>query len=183
VGGQKMIDELNAAIADYQTKWQKLLKGRADKGFFDSLKPKALGWKVTDRAAYDKMCSELHDQADMIVEKWMNERWIAKVHLKDTKLSGGIEIIKVMERRPGSTDVIGLDHLDFYSPNVAKGEEVLAKEPSLKWSREENDTMENYNWLSIWFDGTEAKLKTDTVVDVVIAELAVLSKQVKANRA
>src|SRR5580704_10528113 len=103
-----MFDEFNRAVENYDNKWKKLVNERVDKKFFQSLKPTAIGWKVADRAEYNKLCTELHDQTDMIVEKWMNGRWIAKLHLRDTKLSSGIEIVKVMERRPGSTDTVGL---------------------------------------------------------------------------
>jgi len=174
-----MIDELNKAIEEYQVKWDKLIEERSDKAFFQALKPTAVGWKVVNRAEYDQMCAELHDQTDQIIETWMNGRWIAKLHLKDAKLSNGIEIIKIMQRRSSSADAVGLDHLDFYSPNVVNGEEILTKEPGLKWTRENNDVIEGYDWLSIWFDGTEAKLKSDTVIDIIIAELDILNKRLK----
>ncbi|MEJ0072928.1 MAG: hypothetical protein WDN27_02465 [Candidatus Saccharibacteria bacterium] len=52
----------------------------------------------------------------------MNGRWIAKVQLKDAALSNGVTIIKIMQRRPGSEDAVGLDHVDFYSPEVESAE-------------------------------------------------------------
>lgn len=173
-----MIDELNTAISEYWTKWQALVAARHNKAFFEGLKPTAAGWKVTDRAEYDRICKELHDQSDRIVETWMNGRWIAKCVLRDSELSGHIKIIKVMQRRPGSDDAIGLDHLDFYSPPLTEVESVLQKESDLKWTRETNDILEGYDWLSIWFEGTEAKLKNDTVLDIIATELG----QVNQNR-
>ncbi|HJQ08023.1 MAG TPA: hypothetical protein VJ836_00915 [Candidatus Saccharimonadales bacterium] len=161
-----MIDEINKAIEAYHNKWHKLVAARADHAFFESLKPTAIGWKVAGRTEYDKVFAELHDMCDQIVDVTLNDRWIAKMHLKDTKLSGGIEIIKLMQHRPASTDAVGLDHLDFYSPDVTK--EKLAAEKDLAWTEEENGLC---RWLSIWFEGTEAKLRPDTVIDVCIAEL------------
>lgn len=164
-----MIDELNDAVAQYQSKWKTLVAARQNKEFFEALKPVAVGWKTTDRAEYDRICTELHDQSSQLIETWMNGRWVAKFLLRDTQLTGGIEIVKIMQRRPNSTDSVGLDHLDFYG--VTDAESILKNETDLQWTREKNDIIDGYDWLSIWFDGTEAKLKTDTVLDIIIAEL------------
>jgi hypothetical protein len=174
-----MIDELNQAVEIYHTKWHKLVQERKDKTFFEGLRPVAIGWKVADRAEYDHMYAALRDQADRIIETWMNGRWIAKVHLKDA-LDCGIALVKIMERRPGSTDALGLDHLDFYSPAVTKAERILKQEPGLKWSWENNDVIEGYDWISLWFDGTEAKLKAGTVLDIIIAELSGINQKIKS---
>lgn len=173
-----MLNELNEALADYQTKWHAFAAARKDQEFFAGLKPTAVGWKVTDRAEYDQMCAELHDLSDHVVETWMNGRWIAKFHLRDQQPVDGLTIIKVMQRRPGSEDAVGLDHLDFYSPAVEQAEAVLAAEDGVKWSRESNDIIAGYDWISVWFDGTEAKLKTDTVLDIIAAEMKQLSRQI-----
>lgn len=166
-----MIDELNTALKGYFTKWDVLVTARKDQAFFTDLKPVAVGWKVADRAEYDKLCTLLHDQSVRIIETWMNGRWIAKVQLKDDSLERGMKIIKVMQRRPGSKDALGLDHVDFYSPKVVDGEAVLKQETDLQWSQESNDIIAGYEWLSIWFEGTEAKIKAGTVFDIIIAEL------------
>ncbi|MEJ0072929.1 MAG: hypothetical protein WDN27_02470 [Candidatus Saccharibacteria bacterium] len=38
--------------------------------------------------------------------------------------------------------------------------------------------IDGYDWISIWFEGAEAKLKSDTVLDIVSAELTELSKEI-----
>ncbi|HKR81618.1 MAG TPA: hypothetical protein VJR27_01315 [Candidatus Saccharimonadales bacterium] len=175
-----MIDEINQALEAYHVKWHELIAKRSDKAFFEALKPVAVGWKVAGRAEYERLYTELHDQCDQIIETWMNNRWIAKMHLRDSKLDGNLEIIKIMQRRPGSNDAIGLDHLDFYGPTVdKKGEAILKAEPGLKWSRESNDLISGYEWLSLWFDGAETKLRSSTVLDVIGAELTELSQKIK----
>lgn len=176
-----MLDELNQAIAEYQGKWQRFVGGRLNREFFQALKPVAVGWKVADRAEYDRLCAELHDSCDKIIETWMNGRWIGKMHVRDTKLASGIEIVKVMQRRPGSHDATGLDHVDFYSPEVARAEEVLSQEKDVNWTRETNDAVAGYGWISIWFAGTEAKLKDTTVLDIVIGELGELNRKITGN--
>ncbi|SRR6266702_1390778 len=176
-----MIDELNEALEQYHAKWHKLVSGRRNKTFFEGLMPTAVGWKTADRAEYDRLCAELHDQSDHIAETWMNGRWIAKFHLRDVKLAGDIEIVKIMQRRPGSSDAVGIDHVDFYSTEVAGAERILQDEPDLKWTNESNDVIAGYGWISIWFDNTEAKLKRDTVLDIVSAELQQLSDKIKGE--
>jgi hypothetical protein len=166
-----MLETVGKGLELYWNKWDTLVATRQDKQFFRSLKPTAVGWKVEDRAEYDRLVAELHDKAGQVVETWMNGRWIAKLLLRDAELPGDVRIIKVMMRRPGSSDAVGLDHVDFYSPSIEEVEKKLTVESDLKWTRENNDIIAGYDWLSVWFDGTEAKLKNDTVLDIVAAEL------------
>lgn len=175
-----MLEEVNAKLEIYEQKWQKLIAVRHDRQFFARLKPTAVGWKTEDRAEYDRLVAELHDQADQIIETWMNGRWIAKLHLKDTHLANGAQIVKIMQRRPGSEDAVGLDHIDFYTSDMRHAESVLSSESDLKWSQESNDVIEGYEWLSIWFDGTEAKIKSDTVLDTIQIELKQLNERLIA---
>lgn len=174
-----MLEQIEDELEVYNQKWQSVVTKRTNKAFFESLKAVALGWKVADKASYTEALAALHDQADKIIETWMNERWVAKVHLKDQTVGGGISIIKIMERRPGSEDALGLDHVDFYSSDVTRGEEILKAEPDLKWTRENNDIIAGYDWLSVWFEGTEAKLKSDTVLDIIGLELQELNQRIK----
>src|SRR6266540_4685412 len=141
-----MIDELQTALTEFHAKWHTLVAARKDTSFFEALKPTAIAWKTTDRAEYDKLYAELHDQADQIIETWMNERWVAKFHLRDRQLQGGIEIVKLMQRRPGSTDAVGFDHVDFFSTqDRAAMQAVLQQEPDLKWNVESNSIIEGYD--------------------------------------
>jgi hypothetical protein len=173
-----MLEQINADLKEYFDKWETLKAARNNNEFFDALKPVAVGWKAEDLDDYTRICQALHDQCDSIVEVWMNERWIAKLHLKDEAAEQGITIIKVMQRRPSSTDLVGLDHVDFYTQADDNGESVLQAESDLKWSNESNDVLEDYSWLSIWFDGTEAKLKNSTVLNNIIQELDILNKRI-----
>lgn len=175
-----MLEELNVTLKDYNRKWARLINERQNKEFFAGLKPVAVGWKVADKAEYDRIYEELRLQCDKIIETWMNDRWIAKLHLKESKLPGGIEIIKLMQRRLGSDDALGLDHVDFFSLAVTNARPILESERNMKWSLENNDAVEGYSWLSVWFDGTEAKLKAATVLDIITQELQELNQAIKA---
>ena len=171
-----MIDELTAAIREYQTKWQALVAERDNKAFFESLKPTSVAWKTTDLADYDAKMAELRDMCDQIFVVWMNDRWIAKLHLKDAILPMNLRIIKLMQRRPDSTDAVGLDHVDFYTPDGGTIEPTLKKEPNLKWNYEKN----NAEWHSVWFAGTEAKIRDDTICSVCADELLATEKAILA---
>jgi hypothetical protein len=173
-----MIDELNQAILAYKTKWQAFVAKRQDKSFFRDLKSTAVAWKVKDMADFNSKFNELRDKCDRIVLKWMNDRWVAKMHLKDESLAEGMTIIKLMQRRPGSSDAIGLDHVDFYSITAKDSADLLNRDENIKWTREENG---NCKWISVWFADTEAKLRSDTVIDATIDDLQELNKKVLAK--
>lgn len=174
-----MIDELNKAVADYKTKWEALVTGRTDKAFFEGLKPTSIGWKTEDLAEYNALFNELKDQCDQIFIVWLNERWIAKMHLKDTELEWGLRVVKLMQRRPGSTDATGLDHVDFYTPHGDRIEPALKQEPGLKWNYERSNKFAA--WHSVWFEAGEAKLRDNTVMDVCVKELQEMRDEVLAS--
>lgn len=173
-----MIDEINTALRDYFIKWQGLVDGRTERQFFADMKPTAVGWKVADRAEYVNVVSQLFDRCGRVHETRMNDRWIAKLVLDDLELEGGIIVLKVMERRPHASDALGLDHVDFYAPDTSRYEEVFKGEShDLKIVQESNDAIDSYSWTSIWFDGTEAKIKPYTVLGTVADDLRRLETQ------
>ena len=163
-----MIDEFNVATKEFGLKWQKLVEERKDKRIFESARPISIGWKVADKAAFDICYAELLDLCDQVHLKWMNERWIATMILREPSLEWGMQVVKLMQRRPGSSDTLGFDHLDFYTPDVGDAAAMQAAEPDLKWTDEVNGLCK---WTSLWFDGTEAKMRRESVVEVCIAEL------------
>lgn len=164
-----MIEELNQALKSYHDKWHELVEARKNKAFFEGLKPTAVGWKTVDLADFDQRFAELRPLCDQVHLGWINERWLVTMHLKDKQLTGGITIIKLMQHRPGSGNAVGLDHLDFLIPGKFEATTILAAELNLKWTKEMNG--DHCRWLSIWFAATEAKLRTDTVLQACIDEL------------
>lgn len=175
-----MLEELNTAIDIYVAKWQKLLEGRRNKRFFEQLRPTSVGWKTEDFADFQARFIGLRDMSEQIHMKWMNERWIATMHLKDdVKLGLGIEVIKLMQRRPNSKDAVGLDHIDFLIPENVDAPTILAAESGLSWTDEANG--EFCKWISIWFEDTEAKLRTNTSFSVCIAEMQAVDKKLLAR--
>lgn len=163
-----MIDELNQAIEVYHMKWHKLIDLRRDKIFFQNLKPTSAGWKTKDLADFQTRAAELQSLCEQVHFGWINERWLGTFYLRD-EIACELKIIKLMQRRPNSTDAIGLDHLDFLIPEGKDAKTVLKEEPGLRWTEEKNG--KQCKWISLWFDNTEAKLRRDTVLQVCADEL------------
>jgi len=172
-----MFGPLNEALEAFQKKWQRLVDARSDKQFFAALKPLAVGWKTEDLKEFDHLFKQFRSVSSMAHLGWINGRWVATFVLRDTtQLIWKVPMVKLMQRRPGSTDPVGLDHIDFYDTEQRGYEKVLLHEPGLKWSHEDNG--EFCKWISIWFDGTEAKLRTDTTLDVGMAEMRAAKERI-----
>lgn len=164
-----MLEKFNQELKKYLESWDKYYAPLKNHEFFKGAKPTAIGWKTSDLAEFDAMLAELRTSCDQIHCGWVNERWLATLHLKEVELTGGIQLIKLMQRRPGSTDPVGLDHVDFYIPDKTLLETALKHETGVKWTNESNNP--HCSWVSIWFEDTEAKLRDNSVLDVCIAEL------------
>ncbi len=172
------MEEINNAINGYMGKWQGFVAQRKNKDLFERLRPTAVGWKVADLAEHDRVVNELRGACDQVLSIWMNGRWITKLHLRESQLNGGIEIVKVMQRRPDSQDALGIDHLDFMDMEETNTKAILEEE-GVKFTEEENGKCV---WTSIWFDDTEAKLRRGTVLDVVIAELDETNNKIRGRK-
>jgi hypothetical protein len=55
----------------------------------------------------------------------------------------------------------------------------LTQETDLEWTEEKNG--DHCKWLSIWFGGTEAKLRSDTVLQVCADEMLDYQKKLTEN--
>lgn len=176
-----MSDQINRALEEYFGKWQALIDGRQDeqnKEFFERLKPTAVGWKVADFDEYSRLLAKWRGACDTIVEKWINERWVAKLHLKEP-LNGDIELIELIVRRPDSASELGFNGVDFLCMEETNAKAILEEENDLKWSEEKNGISE---WISIRFDGTEAKLRPWTVLDLAQEELRLISNKIRGQK-
>lgn len=172
-----MIDELNQALTVYRAKWQLLLTKRNNKEFFERLRPTSVAWKAEDIVDFNTRFMQLRDLSDQVHIGWINERWLATFHLREVTLTEGLTVVKLMQRRNGSNDATGLDHLDFYfNPEVYTAKDVLSVESDLTWEEENNG--ERCKWLSVRFDNTEAKIRSDTVLDVCINEMKDVREQI-----
>lgn len=169
-----MLSELDGCINDYLKKWERFVQERKDPAFFGGLKPTAVGWKTEDFEDFDHRLAQLKGACNQLHLGWVNERWLATLYLKDV-LAGGVRIIKLMQRRPGSTDEVGLDHVDF-AADTDSLMAFLRQEPEVKWTEERNG--DHCHWTSIWFAGTEAKFRPDTVLATAALELGVADRRI-----
>lgn len=163
-----MIDELTEAIVAYQASWQRLVNQRTTAAFFNDLKPTCVGWKVADLADFDRRFTQLRDASEQVHLGWVEGRWLATFCLSQM-LPMEIRVVKLVQRRPESTDAIGLDSLDFLLPQGVDIMRVLQQETDLTWTEKRKN--DRFKWISIWFDDTEAKLRHDTVLDVCALQL------------
>lgn len=158
------MEEITQAVEAYFTKWKAFIAD-PNKLFLTGLTPTAIGWKVEDRAELDMRFQALVDLSTQAHFGWVNDRWLITLFMKE-ELPWGVRVIKLMQRRPGSKDAVGLDHVDFFAPEVT---EVQLGAANVKWTAETNG--DTCKWLSVWFDDTEAKLRDDTVLEVCADEL------------
>jgi hypothetical protein len=172
-----MIDELREKVITYLDEWALLSEQRQNKAFFANLKPTAVGWKATDRDELMKQLAEVRDLCDQIHFGWVNERWLITLHFKELLLPGNITVLKLMERRPGSNDPVGLDHVDFYAGG-GNVKTALKNETDLRYEEEKNGA--HCKWISVWFDGGEAKLRNDTVLKVCADEMLEFEEKIIA---
>jgi hypothetical protein len=172
-----MQQELETALEAYHIKWHTLVSGRGNKDFFTGLRPTAVGWKTVDEADFWARFMDLHKISVQSHTGWVDERWLATFYLREP-LAQGVSLVKLMQRRPGSTDATGLDHLDFLIPKNSDTKKVLEVESELKWSEEFNG--DHCKWISLWFDSTEAKLRSDTVLEVCANEMKTVERALLA---
>ncbi len=177
-----MIRDINAALTDYRTNWATLIAARTDKTFFDALVPVAVGWKVADVVSFDQAVKALRDQCDFVLHTWLNDRWIAKMVLRKPATEWPVPVIKIMQVRPGSTDALGLDHVDFYATQSPSEIEVTLQKEGLRWTHEVNHDGDKYPWASLWFASTEAKIKHYSVLDIYADQFTVISDSIKQGK-
>jgi hypothetical protein len=172
-----MHEELNAEINNYQFHWKDWAMHRVHRDYFEQLQPTAIGWKVADIAEFDKRFAVLRAHSHQVHMGWVNKRWIATFVLKES-LAWNIKIVKLMQRRVGVTDATGLDHIDFMVGEGLTAAHLKNQDQELEVTDEENG--EHCKWVSIWFKGSEAKLRSNTTLDVCIAEMQEVSNELRA---
>jgi len=141
------------------------------------LPPTALGWKVADRARFNQLLTGLSDRADQAHIGTVDGRKIASI-VMTKPMQGDIYIVKLMQRRPGSDDPPGLDHVDFLLPESIEETAKLLDKAKIHYTPQANEL---HHWLSLRFgeDGRyEAKLLDHLVLEVGVAELQFAAKQI-----
>lgn len=161
-------DSLKTSLVNYEKAW----KAFVVINHFESIEPSwqrvAISWKVEHKVALFGNLRRIGDQAEQIHIGTINDRFIAMAILK--KKYAGVRMIKLLERRPGSQDPLGLDSVDFRVDDMDVTYELL-KTAGAHVAREHNDV---HAWLSLRFGKNheyEAKFIDHSLVGVAISEL------------
>jgi hypothetical protein len=165
------IDDINRSAKAYFTK----LNTFVNQYNLTPRVPSTIAWKVTDINAF---CDDLsgflsHKQISQCHIGFVDKRYIASIVFKQP-IYQNIHILKLMQRRPQSTDPIGLDHADFIVDNFSEFVAELTKQKVPEWSLESNEI---HGWISVWFNNTEAKYVDHIVLDVGVKELQEITQQ------
>jgi hypothetical protein len=137
--------------------------------------PSTIAWKVTDINEFNDTLSGFL-KGNLVIQchiGFVDKRYIASVVFKQP-IYRNVSILKLMQRRPGSSDPVGLDHADFPVNNLSSLENEFKAKNVPKWSHESNEV---HSWISAWLDGTEAKFVDHIVLDVGVKELQDITKQ------
>jgi hypothetical protein len=156
IGGEHNIEQ---AFKKYNAAWRKLsLKLKA--------KPTTISWKVASKDDLFKNLEVLKNQTEQVHIGTVNDRFIASVVL--TQPIHNMSIIKILERRAGSRDLLGLDSIDYLVENINASHEKIKDYGAVK----ESNAM--HEWLSLRFGENkefEAKFTDHLVLEVAIKEL------------
>ncbi len=169
-------EALSQSLEKYFFKWDEYVSRMGLYGIAEKMRPVAVGWKVGSRAEYRRAMSVLDNYAVQIHSVTVGKRKIATVVL-EKPLARGIQVIKVIERREGSRDIVGLDHVDFYLP-IVEGVAEMLERGEANWRRQGND---KYKRLSVRFGPEslyEAKIIDHTVLNIAADELNYASQKI-----
>jgi len=172
---------LDRRLKAYSIAWEKFVTSLGEGGaWLGTLPPTALGWKVADRASFNRTLATLSDSSEQLHVGTVNGRKIASI-VVPKPLEGDIHIIKLMERRRGSNDPIGLDHVDFLLADSLEAAAKRLDKAKIPYTPEANDI---HRWLSLRFgeDGKhEAKLLDHLVLDVAVEEMRAAIVEIVKN--
>jgi len=163
---------ISQAIVDYRKAWVKLLE-QSDSLKLDA-RPTTLSIKVADKAALYKILQDNADNIEQVHIGTVNDRYIASAALK--RPYQGLPILKILERRPGASDPLGLDSLDYLVNDIEQTFRAL-QNAGLAVLKEHNEVHE---WLSLRFGDKnqfEAKFTDHLVLEVAIKELGLSIKK------
>lgn len=169
-------EALSQSLERYFNKWDEYVARMGLFAIAEKMRPVAVGWKVGSRAEYRRAMNVLDNFSVQAHSVNVGKRKIATVVLEEP-LARDIKVIKVIERREGSRDVVGLDHVDFYLP-IIEGIAEMLERGEANWRRQGNDT---YKRLSVRFGPEslyEAKIIDHTVLNIAADELNYASQKI-----
>ncbi len=160
---------LVGALQRYNLAWRAFLNEYDLHDFAAYAQATTLGWKVADKAKLFSSLQSIAIDIEQVHIGTVDERHIASVILH-TPLEANLWILKILERRAGSKDALGLDSIDYLVPDIEQTFRGL-ETAGVYVVREQNDM---HKWLSVRFgqnDEFEAKFSDQLVLDVAGREL------------
>jgi hypothetical protein len=158
--------DVDASLQTHKLAWQEL---RTKYGLLE-FRATTLSIKVADKAALYAVLQDNVNNIEQVHIGTVNDRYIASAVLKEPFES--LPILKVLERRPGANDSLGLDSIDYLVDDLGQTFQML-HEAGLPVVKEQNDV---HAWLSLRFGESsrfEAKLTDHVVLEVAIKELQI----------
>lgn len=169
-------EALSQSLEKYFNKWEEYVARMGLYAIAEKMRPVAIGWKAGSREDYRRIMNVLDNYAQQVHSVTVGNRKFATIIL-DEPLARNIRTIKVIERRPKSRDIVGLDHVDFYLP-VIEGIAEMLERGEANWRKQGNDT---YQRISVRFGPEslyEAKIVDHTVLNIAADELNHASQKI-----
>ncbi len=140
-------------------------------------RPTALGIKVADESTLIDAQQTYFSFGDMVFTAPVNDRSISTI--RKQRPFGGcatLRYVKLLQRRPGASDKLGLEHLDLTVPPASDLEVIalrlVARHIPCEWQQNGS-----HGWLSIRYEGFEFKIVDHSVWRVCCVEAEAMLKQ------
>lgn len=168
------MEDIKQALQTYFKEWEAWC-AQAQQYPFARLMPMHVGWKVRDEAALGHMVDKLLPFTEQGHIGTVNDRKIVLLALKQPVEN--VPVLQLMQLRPASTDLLGLDHVAFYCSDIAHLETALKSSP-YTWEYQRNP---GHQWISLWFGDKKREVKffDHTSLDLGAHELQEASAAIK----
>jgi hypothetical protein len=171
--------EVRRSLQEYFAAWRQW-SGEAQEAAglrLGQCKPTNFGWKVADLATFNAALTDWMARTAQLHVSTVNERKLGLL-VPDQPIEG-VPIVEIMQRRPGSSDPLGLDHVAFYYPDTAELKKVLSG-TNFSWEEQGNN---HHSWISVMFGDKpyEAKFFNHTALKVAVIEMREVDDRLMAE--
>jgi hypothetical protein len=165
------------ALTDYQTAWKAFIIVHHLELFDTQITATTLSWKVADKTELFADLQSVAGITEQVHIGTVNSRYIASCVLTEP-IQNQLWILKILERRYGSDDPLGLDSIDFLVADT----EVTFKTLQAAQANVVKESNDMHDWLSLHFGKNnefEAKFTNHLVTEVGIKELKLASDELR----
>ena len=170
---------LVSMLQDYYEAWNQIVAKNNLQTFEQLVIPTTISWKVAGHKTLFDNLKKLAGQTQQVHIGTVNNRFIATIVLLEPYKD--IRLLKILERREGSSDLLGLDSIDYLVENLTTVSDQLAKASGCTLQVEHNDL---HSWLSLRFGENreyEAKFTDHLVLQVAQKEMAKSEKEILSS--